>query len=66
MIDKERKEMKVIIKFTLNSRDITLLTKICIVIAVVFPVVMGRCESWTIDKAECRIASFELGAGEDS
>ena len=66
MIDKEGKEIKMIIKFTLNSRDIILLTKICIVIAVVFPVVMCRCESWTVDKAECRIASFELGAGEDS
>ena len=60
LIDKERKEIKVKIKFALNSRDITLLTKVCIVIAMVFPVVMYRCESWTIDKAEYRIASFEL------
>ena len=37
----------------LKSRDITLPTKVCIVKAVVFPVVMGRCESWTIKKAEC-------------
>ena len=51
LIDKERKEIKVKIKFTLNSRDITLLTKVCIVIAMVFPVVMYRCESWTIKKA---------------
>ena len=36
----------------LKSRDITLLTKICIVKAMVFPVVMYGCESWTI-KAEC-------------
>ena len=36
----------------LKSRDITLLTKTCIVKAVVFPVVMCGCESWTIKKAE--------------
>ena len=36
----------------LNSRDITLLTKIRLVIAVVFPVVMYECESWTVEKAE--------------
>ena len=36
----------------LISRDITLLTKACIVKAMVFPVVMYRCESWTIKKAE--------------
>ena len=45
----------------LKSRDITLLTKICIVKAMVFPVVMYRCESWSIKKAECRkINAFEL------
>ena len=38
----------------LKSRDITLLTKIHIVKAMVFPVAMYRCESWTIKKAECR------------
>ena len=38
----------------LKSRDITLLTKVCLVKAMVFPVVMYRCESWTIKKAECR------------
>ena len=38
---------------TLKSRDITLLTKICIVKAVVFPVVMYGCEIRTIKKAEC-------------
>ena len=38
----------------LKSRDITLLTKVCLVKAMVFPVVMHRCESWTIKKAECR------------
>ena len=36
----------------LKSRDITLPTKVCIVKAMVFPVVMYRCESWTIKKAE--------------
>ena len=36
----------------LKSQDITLLTKVCIVKAVVFPVVMYGCESWTIKKAE--------------
>ena len=38
----------------LNSRDITLLTKVRLVKAMVFPVVMYGCESWTIKKAECR------------
>ena len=37
----------------LKSRDITLSTKICLVKAMVFPVVMFGCESWTIKKAEC-------------
>ena len=36
----------------LKSRDITLLTKVCIVKAMVFPPVMYRCESWTIKKTE--------------
>ena len=45
----------------LKSRDITLLTKVRLVKAVVFPVVMNECESWTIKKAECRrIDAFEL------
>ena len=45
----------------LKSRDITLPTKVCLVKAMVFPVVMYRCESWTIKKAECRrIDVFEL------
>ena len=45
----------------LESRDITLLTKVHIVKAVVFPVVMYGCETWTIQKAECwRIDAFEL------
>ena len=37
-----------------NSKDITLLTKVCLVKAMVFPVVMYGCESWTIKKAGCR------------
>ena len=45
----------------LKSRDITLPTKICLVKAMVFPVVMIGCESWTVKKAECqRIDAFEL------
>ena len=46
---------------TLKSRDITLPTKVCLVKAMVFPVVMYGCESWTIKKAERRrINAFEL------
>ena len=37
----------------LKSRDITLATKVCLVKAMVFPVVMYGCESWTVKKAEC-------------
>ena len=45
----------------LKSRDITLSTKVCVVKAMVFPVVMYGCESWTIKKAEHRrIDAFEL------
>ena len=45
----------------LKSRDVTLLTKVCLVKAMIFPVVMYGCESWTIKKAECqRIDAFEL------
>ena len=45
----------------LKSRDITLPTKVCIVKAMVFPVVMYRCESWTIKKADHqRIDAFEV------
>ena len=45
----------------LKSRDITLPTKVCLVKAMVFPVVMYGCESWTIKKAECRrIDTFDL------
>ena len=46
---------------TLKSRDITLPTKVRLVKALVFPVIMYGCESWTIRKAECqRIDAFEL------
>ena len=45
----------------LKSRDITLPTKVCLVKAMVFPVVMYGYESWTVKKAECqRIDAFEL------
>ena len=45
----------------LKSRDITLPTKVCLVKAMVFPVVMYGCESWTIKKVECwRLDAFEL------
>ena len=45
----------------LKSRDFTLLTKVCIFEAMVLPVVIYRCESWTIKKAECqRIDAFNL------
>ena len=45
----------------LKNRDITLPTKVHLVTAMVFPVVMYRCETWTIKKAECqRIDAFEL------
>ena len=46
---------------TLKSRDVTLPTKVRLVKAIVFPVVMHGCESWTIKKAECRRTdAFEL------
>ena len=45
----------------LKTRDITLSTKVCLVKALVFPVVMYGCESWTVKKPEClRIDAFEL------
>ena len=45
----------------LKSRDITLPTKVCLLKALVFPVVIYGCESWTIKKTECqRIDAFEL------
>ena len=51
----------------LKSRDITLPTKVCLVKAVVFPVVMYGCESWTVKKAEHqRTDALNCGVGEDS
>ena len=51
----------------LKSREIALPTKVCLVKAMVFPVVMYGCESWTIKKAECwRTDAFDCGVGEDS
>ena len=50
-----------------KSRDITLPTKVRLVKAMVFPVVMYGCESWTVKKAEHRrIDALNCGAGEDS
>jgi len=52
---------------TLESKDITLSTKVHLVKAMVFPIVMYGCESWTIKKAECRrIDAFKVWCGEDS
>ena len=51
----------------LKRKDITFLTNICAVKAVVFPVVMYECESWTIKKAECqKLMLSNSDAGEDS
>ena len=50
----------------LKSRDVTLPTKVCLVKAMVFPVVMYRSDSWTIEKAEFqRTDAFNCGARED-
>ena len=49
----------------LNRRDITLLTEVCLVKAMVFPVVMYGCEIWTIKKTECqRLDALKCGVGE--
>ena len=54
-------------KMIYQNRGITLPTKVCLVKAMVFPVVMYGCESWTIKKAECqRIEVLNCGGGEDS
>ena len=56
-----RRKVMTNLESILKSRDITLPTKICLVKAMVFPVFMHGCESWTIKKAECqRIDTFEL------
>ena len=50
-----------------KSRDITLLTKVHLLQVMVFPVVMHKCESWTLKKDECqRIMLLNCGVGEDS
>ena len=55
------RKVMTILDSILKSRDITLSTKVHLVKAMVFPVVMYRCESWTLKKAECsRIDTFEL------
>ena len=48
-----------------KSRDITLSTKVCLVKAMVFPVIMYGCESWTVKKAE-ELMLLNCGVGEDS
>ena len=51
----------------LNSRDITLPTKVCLVKTMFFPVVMYGCESWTVKKAEREeLILLNCGVGEDS
>ena len=51
----------------LKSRDITLLTKVCLVKAMVFPVVMYGCENWTVKKAESEeLMLLNCGVGKDS
>ena len=51
----------------LKSKDITSPTKVRLLKAMVFPVVMYGCESWTVKKAECRkIDALNCGVGEDS
>ena len=51
----------------LKSRDITLPTKVCLVKAMVFPVITYGCESWTIKKAEAKeLMLLSCGVGEDS
>ena len=55
-----------ILKIRKKKKSETLLTKVCLVKAMIFPVVMYGCESWTMKKAECqKIDAFELGV-EDS
>ena len=61
------RKVMTILDSILKSRDITLPTKVHLVKAMVFPVVMYGCESWTVKKAEHRrIDAFELWFGEDS
>ena len=50
----------------LKSRDLTLPTNVCLVKALVFPIVMYGYESWIIKKAECQMMLLNYGVGEDS
>ena len=51
----------------LKSRDITLPTNVCLVKAMVFPMVMNGCESWTVKKASAKeLMLLNCGVGEDS
>jgi len=60
-------KVMIIVDSIFKNRDITLPTKVHLVKAMVFPVVMHGCESWTVKKAECqRIDAFDRGVGEDS
>ena len=62
-----RRKVMTNLDIILKSRDITLPTKVCLINAIVFPVVMYGCESWTIKKAESqRIDVLNYGVGEDS
>ena len=61
-----RKKVMTNLDSILKRRDITLPTRVHLVKTMVFPVVMCRCESWTINKAACRrIGAYELWCGED-
>ena len=50
----------------LKSRDITLLTMVCIVKSMIFPVLMYGCESWTIKRSSKELMPSNCGSGEDS
>ena len=61
LLGEKKKKVMTNLDSILKSRDTTLPTKVCLVKAMVFPVVMYGCENWTIKKAECwRIDGFEL------
>jgi len=64
---REGEKVKTVTDFILlKSRDITLLTKVCIVKATVFPVVMYGCESWTIKLSAKELMLLHCGVREDS
>ena len=61
------KEVTTNLDSILKSRDITLPTKVRLVKAMVFPMVMYGCESWSVKKAECKeLMLLNCGVGEDS